>query len=755
MNKKLIARTAKLLSEAKKGRRFKGVAITYEHIPADLDERLHGSIYAIINVNAPSPEAEGIAELIIDTFHGEFYQNVNENPLTSFEASLAKINEELAEATHQGDIAWLNNLNAIVGVLTDNVLHISQAGKAEAYLYRGERTSHISDDLAGDGVNPLRTFVNIASGELVEGDKVVFVTPSVFYHVSKDELKRYVKDFQPRVAISHIADLLEGTSNEMNPNAVLILEAITPEAASNETLDQQPDEVWISEPAKPVETAIDTAKPFLKKAFEVTTVGVAATREFLGTKALPFAKEAFGRSKDTIANLRGQKTTKKDKTAILVKGEEAISIKENSYHSSIETLEESDEVISETESKPKKNEFYIKETANKPKWLKLEKVDLSAAKKFGLKAKNIGKKYSGNKKQLAIMIAIALVVLSAGTFVVWKQRDAANSLKMAKATLEEARSKLEIGKTETANGSRGQAAADLNAAKSLAESLKGNDSVKADAASLLIDIQKVLDEAENVQRPATNKVADAASIVGKNPLGPFAVKDNLYLINPENGQIAAVNTKNNEVSNVLNNPKIEGKVLAATAVTARRILALVTDQGNIYEFDTVESTLSKQTVSGDVEKPVSMAAYSTNIYTLTSDGKIYKRVKVTGGYGKRSEYITDSNYQSSARSISIDSNIYVLNSAGAVNKYLVGKKEDFSITDSPITMDKANTIYTSETTTGLFITNNDRVVRTDDKGKFISQYASDNFSQLGGIYIDDTAKKAYISTNGTIWSFSY
>ena len=50
MHKKLIARTAKLSTETRKGHRGKGVAITYEHIPQDVDERNHGSIYAVINV---------------------------------------------------------------------------------------------------------------------------------------------------------------------------------------------------------------------------------------------------------------------------------------------------------------------------------------------------------------------------------------------------------------------------------------------------------------------------------------------------------------------------------------------------------------------------------------------------------------------------------------------------------------------------------------------------------------------------------
>ena len=172
MRKKLIARTAKLQTEPKKGRKNKGIAVTYEHSPLDLDERNHGTIYAVININCQEKEAEEVAELIIDAFHGEYYSNLERDPLASFESSLGKINEELAEVTHQGKTGWLKNLNAVLAVLSGTTLHVTKSGKAEAYLYRGEKSSHISNDLAGDQVNPLRTFINIASGDLVEKDKI-------------------------------------------------------------------------------------------------------------------------------------------------------------------------------------------------------------------------------------------------------------------------------------------------------------------------------------------------------------------------------------------------------------------------------------------------------------------------------------------------------------------------------------------------------------------------------------------------------
>lgn len=90
MAKKLVSRTAKVLSETKKTKDKEAVAVAYEHIPRNPDELKHGSIYAVIELEDKGGHAEEIAERIIDVLHESFYENLDKEPLESFEASLAK-----------------------------------------------------------------------------------------------------------------------------------------------------------------------------------------------------------------------------------------------------------------------------------------------------------------------------------------------------------------------------------------------------------------------------------------------------------------------------------------------------------------------------------------------------------------------------------------------------------------------------------------------------------------------------------------
>jgi len=760
MRRKLIARTAKLLSEAKRSRRHQGIAVAYEHIPNDIDERNHGAIYAVVNINAPAGSAEEIGELIIDTFHGEFYQDLGRDPITSFEAALARVNEELAEVTHQGNIAWLNNLHAVLAVISGDQIHMTQTGKAEAYMYRGGRSSHITHDLSGDNVNPLRTFINIASGELVEGDKIAIVTPGVFFHVSKDELQKYVQEFQPKVAISHLADLLEENNGEVHPNSILILEAITPEAASEETITELDDEVWITEAPKPVQTALEKSAPFakktlfyIKKYFGIVSAFAAdtlwpKTTELVG-KAGKAAFKPIRRNADEVA-----KITDPHHEKVLTDTEESIISeggKENLEDLAIN--ETTNELVGRPEA-INPNAIYIKEISNKPKLLN---IDLSSAKKA---TSRFGKRvfgFSKNRKSVLFAAIILVVVLTSGLLIAWNVRTGAEKQKLAEASLTEAQSKYDIGNTQLSSGNKQQAASTLESALSISDGLKTNAKLKSQATALSDKIKIALDTAEGVIRAQATTLADASQIVGSDTFGPYLIGTNLYMISKSDASIASVSVSGGETSRVLDKPSLDGKVTAAAAIPVRSALVFLTDAGKIYEFDTKDVKLTQQTVAGDFEKATSAASFSTNLYTLDGTaGKIYKRLKTSSGYAARTEYITDGSTVVGAVSLAIDSNVYAEMPNGEVTKYLGGKKQAYSLSNLSFSIIAANMVFTDENTIGLYELegNASRVIRFDAQGAFLNQYISDSFKNASGLYIDDASKTLYVASSGKLYKVS-
>jgi len=744
MQKKLIARTAKLHSESKKSRRHQGVAVAYEHIPKDIDERKHGAIYAVINVKAPAALAEEVSEVIVDTFHGEYYQDLNRDPVASFEAVLTRVNEELAEITHQGNTAWLGNLHAVLAVISDDMIHLTRTGKAEAYLYRGGRAGHATEGIEGDNINPLRTFAYTGSAELLEGDKMAIVTPGVFYHVSKDELQKYVQEFQPKVAISHLADLLEDNTGGVHPNSVLLIEAITPEAASEETIPELVDEIWITQPPRPVQNAIEASTPFMKRVYLYIKKGLSTAGVFLTTVALPKVKVVALDAADIVKNL-----VKKEK--VIVPTKEAIVSDGGKVNLDDITVNEATNDLVSGVITPSPNSLYIKETVNKPKLLN---IDFSSAKGLAGKFKKLTKKLGKNRKATLIAAVALVLVLAISIFSIWKVREGAENQKLAEAAYTEATAKYDSGQYQITAGDKRGAAESLRTAQSLTAGLQNNKKLKTSANELSAKIQTALDTAEGIVRVQATTLADANQVVGSETFGPYLVGTNLYLISKSDFSIASISVTGGEVSRVLDKPSIDGKVTAATAVPLRSVLVLFTDAGKIYEFDTKDVKLTQQTVAGDFENATALASFSTNIYSLDgATGKIYKRLKGGAGYGTRSEYINDGSVASGAISLAIDSSVYAMKSNGEIDKYLGGKKQEFSLTNLPITINKVTAIFKDEDTAGIYELEGDasRILHIDKAGAYQNQYISDNYKGTSGIYIDEAGKVLYSVSGGKIY----
>jgi hypothetical protein len=157
-----------------------------------------------------------------------------------------------------------------------------------------------------------------------------------------------------------------------------------------------------------------------------------------------------------------------------------------------------------------------------------------------------------------------------------------------------------------------------------------------------------------------------------------------------------------------------------------------------------------------LESSIAVASYLTNIYTLASDGKVYKHTKSSSGYSKKIAYITDGNYVSNPIDIKIDSNVYVLSADGSITKYLSGKKQTFGLSDAPMTIENPKSLLANEDLKDLYlISGNDRIITFDDKGKFVAQYADDSVKNINGILADETGKAFYLTSNGKLLKFTY
>ncbi len=107
-----------------------------------------------------------------------------EEPYERMESALKELNGLLKAVQISDEI---QEVNAILGLLDDgNILHVSQAGRAEGYLIRDGQTVHITERNANRGTNA--QFLYISSGDLKRHDIVLLSTERILRSMTPAQL---------------------------------------------------------------------------------------------------------------------------------------------------------------------------------------------------------------------------------------------------------------------------------------------------------------------------------------------------------------------------------------------------------------------------------------------------------------------------------------------------------------------------------------------------------------------------------------
>lgn len=258
----LITRTAKLVPYAKRPKQVPSFVTAYSYEPlSDEPAAGFGNFYVVIEVVAGGRQSEEVADLIIESF-GQQYYNQDSNAadsLSRFETAIKIVNRELLEYINQGNAAWIGKLSAVIAVQHQAELHISHTGSSEAYLYRGKSGTRITTHTAERNTGPSKTFGSISSGNLEDDDRILIATPALFHQLPIKRLQEVVSTNSPTRAINELTDLLGNASTERV--AALIIGLTTPEQAALQVRSDEPSEIELGTPESPLEAARYAAAP--------------------------------------------------------------------------------------------------------------------------------------------------------------------------------------------------------------------------------------------------------------------------------------------------------------------------------------------------------------------------------------------------------------------------------------------------------------------------------------------------------------
>ncbi|MDD3007048.1 MAG: hypothetical protein PHX30_05745 [Candidatus Pacebacteria bacterium] len=165
-----------------------GDVFVYE--PENIEEQNLGNLFIVGELKDLPRNCSYIMNVLASKIKKEFYTNTKRTAEESLEAGLSEANKTLADLAEQGNGEYVGKLSMICGTYHGSRFYLSQIGKIKSLLIRGEQIMEIVKENGSKRVSAKRAFNNIASGELSDGDLIIFATSGLFNIFSLEQLQQ-------------------------------------------------------------------------------------------------------------------------------------------------------------------------------------------------------------------------------------------------------------------------------------------------------------------------------------------------------------------------------------------------------------------------------------------------------------------------------------------------------------------------------------------------------------------------------------
>ncbi len=153
--------------------------------------RTQDQIWVAFKIEGDTKYARSTVQSLVDTLDEVFFDNLNVDVYDRFENALKEVNLTFKNLKEKRGAKSVGSLSGIIAVFSGAELHLTQSAEAEAYLVRKNKLSMISEGLSGKSTD---LFVNIATGELMPEDKIIFSTSRLLRLATHSQLAQMCRD---------------------------------------------------------------------------------------------------------------------------------------------------------------------------------------------------------------------------------------------------------------------------------------------------------------------------------------------------------------------------------------------------------------------------------------------------------------------------------------------------------------------------------------------------------------------------------
>lgn len=695
-----------------------------DYTPENITHKSLGRLLGFFEIKDENEDSAYIVNFLASVVKKEYFINTKRGPIESFEASLNKINLALAEIAKHGNVNWLGKLDSALCAVEENNLHFSVSGNGKVLLMRNGNLTEISQGLAekeeagSNYLNPMKTFVNVSSGRLEDGDKIIITTDDIFHIFSLNELKKGALQFSQEKFVQFIKTALineldiagtiiidvrrkiletkesvsfaqkmvaDENEKELNVFSSKIFEEKNNKKNTSRKMNNASDSIEKeNEPKDKIEYTDEKTKHIYLKEdsieIPVKKEMIQPIKEFLREKFLDFSywlKNDFRRlalqtTKKTVSNY--EKYSQISKKIIL----QAISQWKERKKSNL---------IPHQNYFPEKTAPIAKAKTFFSFFQKIKSNIRITLPNFG-KIKLIIRKMTYSQKIYSLLVLLAIIILP----IFFRN----NPQPLPDAPRE----------------------------------------IEADASSF------ALSEEKNIQPiDLTKKVFSSE----KSPRLTVESDGRLFFV--FNEKIVELTSENNQESSSFSLPEFGSKAEMATFMPDLHLILILTEQKKVISFNTISRKFQETNFTAPEGAQIAdMETYLTYLYLLDSaNDQVYIYPRAEGGFSEKEPRLKETFDIQSSDNMTIDGNIYI-SSEEKILSFFQGKKTELNLEQSK-TLIKNNLIFTSQANNFIYSIDkeNGRLVKFTKQGEIAKQYYAEKIKSTENFIINNNDTKAYIS----------
>lgn len=735
--------------------------------PDAYKENLVGKLFVLAEIESQKNEAVKILDFLVNTLDFNFYQNekvILKEKIESisvesiFESALNKTNKDLADFLNQEKIRISPYAFSVtVFLLYQNELFFSATGKNKNLLVYKEKTVLKSKNREEEELEKIeykisevgkpaepesealsinKLFTNVINGKIPPGGYFLIVNEALSEYLSNKQLVKIVTTLSPSSAAEQIKNLLGQINSYVSFLGVIIKNTVSANMTGEELKKKTESEIS-ARPYQPEITATEqktediltpagiiNLKKWTKKFNEKPAITAAPAANAGEKKKAFFIKDKIF-FKKRVSFLSPKKILAFGKK-IFEAAAGAISL----FVRAIAVKRKPREAAPTLELGPETS----KKTVHPLSFLT-----------------------AGRIKLLLVIAAVCIVAAYANAVITDKKNRAEEKLRNFNALISLIEKNQNDIDSKLLYGDKTGAKDLVRENKELLGKIPAEEIAKREAVkSLFAKQDEQLEKTRSVIKIYDlKKIADFTNLNGQAQAQNLVWTDGLlYSADASSQAVYKIDLKENIVTAIyglgnvgtLQYPTIPPSGGDLYYLASSSLFALEKSD----KFSAIKINLPS--TAGDVG---GLFAYSDKLYLLDKkQGQIYRYGQTSEGFTKSVKWLSGQTDLAAAANIFVDGDLYILYKDGRAEKYLKGKKENFSLeaTDPPMT-DAARFAATAKNFF-VFEPAKKRLAAWNEKGEFLAQYIFESLETTKDFAINEKEKKIYVLDGNTVYEMA-